>query len=366
MMTSKANDIKLVVVTGLCAACALAGLAERGPVRVEAARVTTCQSVLEKNIPGRARAVANIEVISPVEGTVVEVASRPGVPVKEGDLLYRIDDAGYRAKVEMAEAHVAKCTGDLTLARKTYLRVRDAKGISEEKKDQATNAVVSAEAAKTDADVVLRSAKGALAACRIVAPISGILDSMSKTVGDHVNGGVVVASVVKRSPMLVNFSLSSGDFLRMFGGMDDVARSNAVVRLTLSDGSPFPEEGKVESVGNVINASTDSLQLTARFPNAKGILRSGGFVSVTLSDRRPIARLSVPASAVAWGAEWPYVWVVDGAGVVSRRRIECGRLDGANRHVMAGLKEGEIVVVGGVHRLEDGMKVELAGEETGK
>ena len=338
----------------------------RGPVHVEVARVTTCQSALEKNIPGRVVAVANVEVVSPVEGRVVEVASRVGATVKEGDLLYRIDESGYRTKVEGAENLVAKCAGDLRLAQTTCARVMNSKGISEEQKDKATNAVLAAEANKKDADMALRRAKADLAACRIVAPISGVVDSLSKTVGDHMKGGADAARVVKRSPALVRFALSSGEFLRMFNGMDGVACSNAVVRLTLSDGSPFPEEGVVESVRSMIDERTDSLSFTARFPNANGILRAGGFVSVTLTDRRQIMRYAVPASAVAWDAEGPYVWVVDESGVVSRRGITCGRLEGASRHVMAGLGEGEAVVAGGVHRLEAGMKVEYVAERTGK
>ena len=359
--------MKNTMTLGLCIlGGALSGWAASGQMRVQTARVTTCQSVLEKNIPGRVVAAAQVDVVSSVEGIVLEVAARAGTMVKEGDLLCRVDETRYRAKLQSAEARVEGCTIKLASAQTTYDRMKESRGVSAEKVDNAKSAVDAANAAKKEESAKLRLAQADLAACRIVAPISGFVDSIAKTVGDHVNGGAVVASVVKRSPIMVCFSLSNSDFLRMFGGLDAVVCSNAVVRLTLSDGSPFPEEGVVESVRGVIDERTDSLQFIAQFPNASGVLRSGGFVSVTLTDRRQITRRAVPASAVAWDEDGAYVWVVDLSGVVSRRGVKCGRLEGANRHVMEGLEAGEVVVAGGVHRLKSGMKVDIVGEATGQ
>ena len=348
----------------VAALCGIGVVALAGPARptVEVARVETCQDVLEKNLPGRAVAVANVDVFPNVAGTVVEAALRNGAPVKKGDLLYRIDDSGFKVKLQIVEARVEGCRVRLDTAKKSYERRQklEGGGISQEALENAKSAMDAAKAEMKAIEADLALAKGDLAGCRIVAPIDGTVSRVLKGVGDRVRGETVVASIVKMSPISVRFSLSEGEYLRMFGGKDSVASSNAVVSLTLSDGSTFPEEGRFERAEKFIDEATDSLQLYAQFPNADGILRPGAFVSVTLKDRRPIIRRVIPASAVAWDAKGPFVWVVDSENVVSRRAVECGRVEGSRRHVMSGLEEGELVVVTGVHKLAQGMKVDVA------
>ena len=352
--------------TAVAALCGIAMAALAEPVKpfVEVARVGTCQDVLEKNLPGRAVAVRNVEVLPSGSGTVVEAPLRNGAPVKEGELLYRIDDSGFRVRLQIAEAKVEGCRVKLDAAKKGYERRKALgdRGVSQEALENAKSAKNAAEAELKAAEADLALAKGDLAGCRIVAPIDGIVGKVHKGVGDRVKDGTVMASVVKLSPIRVRFSLSGGEYLRMFGGKDAVACSNAVMSLTLADGSAFPEEGRLDFAEPTIDESTDSLQLYALFPNADGVLRPGAFVSVSVRDRRPIARRVIPASAVAWDAQGSFVWVVNSENEVSRRPVECGRIDGNSRHVMKGLEDGECVVVSGVHRLAPGMKVDVASK----
>lgn len=356
-----------ITVAALCG-MGMAALAGTARPMVEVARVGTCQDVLEKNLPGRAMAVANVDVFPNVAGTVVEAALRNGAPVKKGDLLYRIDDSGFKVKLQIAEARAEGCRVKLEAAKKGYERRQKlgGGGISQEALENAKSSMDAAQAEMKAVEADLALAKGDLAGCRIVAPIDGTVARVLKGVGDRVRSETVVASIVKLSPICVRFSLSEGEYLRMFGGRDSVASSNAVVSLTLSDGSAFPEEGRFERAEKFVDAASDSLQLYAQFPNLEGVLRPGAFVSVTLKDRRPIVRRVIPASAVAWDAKGPFVWVVDSENVVSRRPVECGRIDGGSRHVMGGLEEGERVVVSGVHKLASGMKVDVANEGTAK
>ena len=328
----------------------------------------TCQDVLEKYLPGRAVAVRSVDILPSVNGTVVEASVRNGAPVKEGEVLYRIDDAGFKVRLQIAEAKVDGCRVKFDAAKKGYERRKTLgdRGVSQEALENAKSAKDAAEAELKAAEADLALAKSGLAGCRILAPIDGNVGKVLKGVGDRVKEDTVMASIIKLSPIRVRFSLSGGEYLRMFGGKDSVASSNAVMSLTLADGSAFPEEGHLDFAEPVIDESTDSLQLYALFPNADGVLRPGAFVSVTVRDRRPITRRVIPASAVAWDAQGSFVWVVNAENEVSRRAVVCGRIDGNSRHVMKGLEEGERVVVSGVYRLAPGMKVGVANEEAVK
>lgn len=328
--------------------------------RVQTARVAVSNDAVAKNIPGCAVAIKSLDVLPQVEGVVIETLPGRGAPVKSGDLLCRLDDTRYRAKVLRAEAKVEGCEIRLRNAKRNYDR-RNAlaqRGVSAEEVENALGGkeLAAAELKSAQADLALANAE--LGACRILSPMDGVVAAVKKSAGDKVSSSSVLLTIVQTSPMLVCFSLSGSEYLRMFSGDDGIARSNAVIRLTLSDGTSYPEEGEVCSVDSVMDSQTDSLRLYAKFPNAKGILRSGAFVSVMLTDRRPKKMPSVPVSAVSMDAKGPYVWIVDDSGVVSRRAIKCGRIVGKMRHVLEGLCEGERVVVGDVRMVSPGQKVE--------
>lgn len=315
-----------------------------------------------KKIPGRAVALADVRVVPLVRGRIVKVAFRNGSSVKAGDLLYLVDSSAYEGRLRVAEARAEVARINAENARINYERRKSlaGRGVSQEALEKAQGERDAAAAALKEVQSACDIAKGELANCRICAPIDGIAGRTTKTEGDYIGDSSPLVNIVKLSPVYVAFSLSNGEFLRMFNGKSEAACSNAVVRLTLSDGTEFAETGSLEYVESVVDVRTDSIRMYALFRNAAGILRPGGSVSVTLSDKRPRKSIAVPLEAVKLDSKGTYVWVLDSDDLAVRRNVVCGRIDEGFRSVFSGLSLGERVVVDKGGCVVEGMKIDTS------
>ena len=117
--------------------------------------------------------------------------------------------------------------------------------------------------------------------------------------------------------------------------------------------------GRVATLDNAIDTSTDTIRLKALFDNTDDALYPNQSVSVRLQLDTQHDALAVPQAAVLRGAQGFYVYVVNGDSTVSTRVVKPGPVDGDWMVVEAALRPGQQVVVDGVDRLRDGAKVEV-------
>ncbi len=334
----------------------------------DAARVTLpvveVKAVADKPMrtyPGRVVPVARVDVIPQVSGEILEVAFENGSVVKAGDLLYRLDPVKYEAAVKNAEAKVAECKASLNYAELSYTRHKrlvETRAVSQDALDNALStrdtARASLEAAKAD----LTSARDDLRHCRILAPIAAKVGTTQFTEGNYLQKGQgTLVTLIQFSPIRVRFSVSSRDFLEMFGGSTKRCREEGVLSVRLADGSEFTEEGVIEYTENAMDELTDTIQVYALYPNPHSSLRPGGTVAVSLTSKKGVLRPAVPPTAILQDVQGPYVWVVGADGVAERRYIARGNIEGDWQFVEKGLKVGERIVADGGHKVRKGMKI---------
>ena len=326
-----------------------------GELRLPVARVMLTADQMEKTYPGRVVPVAQVNVIPQVSGEILEVGFENGKMVKKGDLLYRLDSVKYEAAVKNAEAKVAECKATLGYAELSYARHQKLVGshaVSLDAVDNALSTRDSARASLAAAQADLMSAKDDLRHCRLVAPISGRVGTTQFTEGNYLTKGQgTLVTLIQAAPIRVRFSISNSEFLEMFDGKSSAFQANGVISLMLADGRFYQENGQIEYVENTADDQTDTIQVFALFANADRILRPGGTVSVTLKSKTGVKKLSVPPSAVLQDMQGSYVWVVKGDRSVERRYVIRDNTLDAVQFIAKGLKEGEIVVSDGVHKV---------------
>ena len=123
------------------------------------------------------------------------------------------------------------------------------------------------------------------------------------------------------------------------------------------------DRGVLLTVDNQIDTATGTVRLKAQVRNEEGLLFPNQFVNVRmLVDVREDA-VTVPSAAIQRGAQGIFVYVVNEDLTVSMRPVKTSVVDGNRVVVDSGVKGGERVVVDGMDRLRDGMKVELANRE---
>ncbi len=347
----------------LSAAALSAASAMAATLALPVEKVRSAPDPMEKTFPGRVVAVQRVNITPEVSGDIIEVCFSNGQIVKEGDVLYRIMPVKYKSALKNAQAKVAECRAKKAYAEGNAARhekLAPGKAVSQDALEAARSERTVATAALEAAEAELAVAEYNLDRCDIKTPIAGKTGTSNLTRGNPASPSTPLVTVVQIQPIRVRFSISSADFLTLFGGKSRTLKEQGEVSVTLANGTTFSEKGEVEYTENVADEATDTMRVYATFPNAERILRPGSTVGVVLRNKVGAVCAAVPPAAVMQDAEGASVWVVGADGRASRRRISGARLSGSDMLVASGVKEGEMVVADGVHKVEEGDVVKPA------
>ena len=311
-----------------------------------------------KTYPGRVVAMQRVDLAPEVSGEILEVCCADGALVKAGDVLFRLNPIKYKSALKNAQSKVAECKSRKLYADSNFARHEKTKGVSQDAVDKARSDRDVAASALEAAEAELAVAEYNLAHCEVKTPISGKVGTVRFTKGNYASPEKgALLTITQITPIRVRFSISSADFLKMFQGRSVNLVEKSTVEVILADGSTFGEKGEIDYTENIVDESTDTLPVYARFANAERVLRSGGTVGVKLSNRDGVKMPAVPPSAVMQDVQGPYVWVLDASGKAEKRHIVRGRMTGDRLFVAEGLSVGERVVTDGTHKVAPGDQV---------
>lgn len=315
---------------------------------------------------GRTEARSTVDLRARVSGYLVKREFEEGADVREGQLLYLIEQEPYRAAVAAAEGGVAQTEAALETAQKYLDRlntVKDAGGASKANLDASEGAVMENRALLDQRKAQLTQARLNFGYTEIRAPISGRIGRTAIHVGNLVGpDSGVLATIVRLDPMWVTFPISERDYLMLQeslgagrNGRQSIPQLVPTIRLV--DGSVYPHPGRIDFQDNRVDPATGTIVLRATFPNPRLLLRPGQFVTVVQSSRDAVERLVIPQAAVQRDQVGPFVMIVDEQKRAQSRRIQLGEVAGTKWIVTEGLREGELVISDGLQKVTSGGEV---------
>ena len=188
------------------------------------------------------------------------------------------------------------------------------------------------------------------------APFDGRIGKVILSPGNSVSPGTQLVRLVSISPVNVDFSISSRDFLELFGSMNAL-KAKGKAYMELADGSSYPGNGRIVYMSNSVDTNTDTIEVRASFENRDGKLLPGALVTIRLGLLNPPRMTAVPISAVLNSKQGSYVYVLDAQNKAVRRNVTPGVVSGNYQFITKGLKPGETVVSGGTNKVFPGMPV---------
>ena len=308
----------------------------------------------------------DVEIRPNVSGFITKLCVDEGSSVQKGQTLFVIDPVQYeeavnvaKAAVEVAKANVA--TAELTAKNKRQLEQKNI--ISKFDLQTAETALASSEAALAQAKAQLTNAEKNLSYTQVTSPVNGVMGKVPFRVGSLVSPSMTtpLTTVSDISEMYAYFSMTEKqllDLIRQDSTSSKILEKMPPVSLTTADGRPYSQQGKIETISEVIDQTTGSVSVRATFSNPQRLLRSGGTGSVIIPSQLQNV-LVVPQKATYELQDKRFVFVVDADSKVKNTEVEVFKLDdGKNFVVTSGLNPGDRIVIEGVGTLRDGTQIQ--------
>lgn len=320
------------------------------------------------------RGKQDIDIRPKVSGYITSINVKEGASVSQGQTLFIIDQSTYKAQLETAIANVnvakaAVAAAELTLGSKKKLLEQNI--ISTYEYQMASTSLAKEKAVLEQARANEVNARNNLNYTVVKSPVSGIVGSLPFRVGTLVspNDATPLTTVSDNSDMYVYFSMTESqvlDLTREFGNLDKVIQNMPDLDLKLSDGSIYPEKGRIEAISGIIDPTTGAISVRAKFPNRERILLSGGSGDVVMPHYRENC-LVIPQSATYEVQDKIFAFRYS-SGKAEAKVVNVFPIsDGKEYVVEDGVVAGDTIVVSGVGVLKDGKEINLGkmvnGEE---
>lgn len=360
------------------------------PVAVEVVKVARGSVQTFTLLSGRVEAQLEVPVPAKLPAQVTAVHAEVGQAVKAGQVLVELDKKDVLEQVRQAEAGLrvaeaglppasgessaaASARAALESAQADLKRVEHLKeqgAASEQMLEQARVRAAGAaaqyqgvldqekmaRARYEQAQAALELARSQLANASITAPVSGLVASLPVTVGQTVNPGIPVATIVNMDKVKIKLNVTEKDVGHLLPGQE--------VKVRITSLSDKEVTGKLTALAPAADPRTHTFPAEVTLDNDGHTIKPGMFAEVELRTAALTGVLAVPREAVVTQGSKQIAYVVkDGKAYL--REVGVGLVNDHLLQVTAGLKEGELLVVKGQQYLSDASPVTVVsgGEE---
>lgn len=255
-------------------------------------KATTHTTVLRTEYPATLQGIQNIEIRPKIDGFIEKIYIDEGASVKKGQLLFKINAPQYEQDVKNALAAVNSAETDVNTAKLQVEKTKplvDKQIISDYELRSAEDALKVKQAALLQAQTTLANARTNLSYTLITSPVDGVAGALPYKLGSLVSSttALPLTMISNISKVYAYFSMNEKqllEFSRQYKGSTLEAKLKQLppVILILSDGTEYPEKGRVETINGMINSETGAATFRATFPNPVRLIRSGGSAVVAI------------------------------------------------------------------------------------
>lgn len=289
-----------------------------------------------------------------IGGAVLAVQVEAGQTVQAGAVLVRLDDTAIREAVRSAESGVRVNREQADLARRNLARnerLASAGALPDQAVEQSRAALMGAEAALADAESRLTAARQQLAKTEIRAPFHGVVSERPVNLGDVVQPGTPLVTVVDPSSMRLEAAVP----VSALGAL----KTGSPVEFTVAGYEGRLFSGAVSRINPTVDPATRQVRILATIPNRGGDLVGGLFAEGRVAVQTTTG-LVVPFGALDLRGTLPGLTIIRGGQIVSLA-AKVGLRDEALElaEILEGVSAGDTVLLGGSRGLAAGTAVRV-------
>lgn len=345
--------------------------ADAPPTAVTVEQIKAGELPIVLEYPARTAGYREVQVRAQVGGILQERTYQEGSRVQKDQVLFRIDPRPYEAALARAKGALAQEQARFRQTDRDLKRIRELqkKGFASE--SELDNAISNFEQSKANieaAQAEVQSRQIDLDYTTVKAPITGITSKESVSEGSLIVAGDPSASLLTQitqlDPIFVNFAYPDAEAERLRrelseGSLVPPSSGKLSVEVYFGDGSAYPTAGEVDFTDSLIDRGTGTVSARGVVPNPEQKLLPGQFVRVQVKGLTRPNAITVPERSVAQGPRGTFVYVVDEQSVARMRQVTTGDTAGGRWVILAGVSDGERVIVDGLAKVRPDSPVQV-------
>lgn len=324
------------------------------------------EAVLQSVYPVIIKGQEDIEIRPHIDGFIKDIYVDEGSVVKKGQRLFLIDSPQSDQAVTTAQAAVASAEAQLQTAKLNVDRMRplaEKKIVSDVQLQTVEYTYQTALATLAQAKASLTNAQATKAWTNVTSPVDGVVGTIPYRQGSLVDKNNILTTVANTSNVFAYFSLNERALMDLLNRLDGNTQAEKIknlpeVTLTLSDGTVYPQQGKIETISGTVNTSTGSANFRAEFPNKEGKLRSGTSGKISIPELMKDVFV-IPQKATFAQQDKVLAYKVQGDSAVQAIISVVAMPDGKSYAVTGGLNEGERIVTDNLATIKNNMKIKV-------
>lgn len=301
----------------------------------------------------------NVALMPRVSGVINSISFKEGDHVKQGDLLFQLDERPFIAEVTRLKAEVSSAKAALALSkgqadRAQKLLKSNAISFEEAQSRKAAyrQSIAQVNAMRAQLDAALLNVEFT----SIRAPINGVISRANITRGNNVTAGQsVLTTIVSNHEMFAYFDIDERTWNKSFS--DITADSMQPVVMQKLGQTVFPHSGYVDFIDNRINTRTGTLRVRAVFQNNDNALIDGAFARIKIAENDISKQIIVPTKSIGTDLVNRFVLTVGKNNILEYKLVEIGETYGHLSAITKGLNKGDIIAVNGPARVGPGMPI---------
>lgn len=336
----------------------------QGPAHYKTMVVAAHDITLYQSYTARLSGRQIVEVRPQVSGNIMQICIKEGDQVRKGQTLFIIDQAPYKAALDIAVATRKSAEAKLATARMNYkseVGLKDNNVVSDFSVETMRNAMLEAEAALIQAKAQENNARNSLSYTVVRSPLNGVASMIPWHVGALVSSSISepLVTVADDHQVYAYFSITENhalDLIRQYGSINQFISQAPNVNLRLSNGSDYPLAGHIDAVSGTVDASTGAINMRATFPNPNRLLHNGGSATIVLPIRSSNC-IVIPQEATYELQNKIFVYRVVN-GMTKATPVEVQRQNNGRDYIIKnGLNVGDTIVAEGAGLLKEGIKI---------